>query len=77
MTVPESVLPPDLSITRTVAQHIVFDGYKAARLLDWRPADPAAGLAASVRWHLAHPPADADPDFSADDAALAAVTSEG
>jgi len=38
----------------------------------WHP-DPAAGLARSVAWHLAHPPADASDDFTADDAALAAA----
>lgn len=38
----------------------------------WHP-DPAAGLARSVAWHLAHPPADASDDFTADDAALASV----
>lgn len=38
----------------------------------WHP-DPAAGLARSVAWHLAHPPADASDDFSADDTALTAA----
>ena len=58
---------------RTYAQHLVFDGYKAYELLGRRPTDPAAGLARSVRWHLAHPPADASTDFSADDKALDAA----
>ncbi len=35
----------------------MFDGYKAARLLDWRPADVEDSIARSVAWHLAHPPA--------------------
>jgi hypothetical protein len=58
-------------MTKRIDQHVVFDGYKAGQLLDWRP-DPAAGLARSVAWHLGHPPADASDDFTADDAALAA-----
>jgi hypothetical protein len=29
----------------------------------------------SVRWHLEHPPAEADEDFSPDDRALAATAS--
>jgi nucleoside-diphosphate-sugar epimerase len=72
--VPDATVPEDLSITRSVAQHIVFDGYKAADVLGWRPVDVQASLRRSVAWHLAHPPADADPDFSADDSALAAAS---
>jgi nucleoside-diphosphate-sugar epimerase len=71
VTVRDDVVPDDLGVTRAVAQHIVFDGHKAAAVLGWRPADPSAGLAASVRWHLDHPPVGASTDFSADDAALA------
>ena len=73
VTVPDALVPEDLSVTRSVAQNIVFDGYKAADLLGWRPVDVQASLRRSVAWHLAHPPADSDPDFSADDAALAAA----
>ncbi len=69
--VPDPVVPEDLEITRTVAQHIVFDGYKAARLLGWRPRDVKGAIGRSVAWHLAHPPTDASTDFSADDTALA------
>jgi len=72
VTVPDSALPEDIWMTKRIDQHVVFDGYKAARLLDWRP-DPAAGLARSVAWHLANPPADAATDFTPDDAALAAA----
>jgi nucleoside-diphosphate-sugar epimerase len=72
VTVPEAAVPDDLEITKTVDQHIVFDGYKASTLLDWHP-DPAVGVARSVAWHLANPPTDASPDFSADDAALELV----
>jgi nucleoside-diphosphate-sugar epimerase len=71
VTVPDSALPEDMWMAKRIDQHVVFDGYKAGRLLDWRP-DPAAGLARSVAWHLAHPPADASTDFTADDDALAA-----
>jgi nucleoside-diphosphate-sugar epimerase len=72
VTVPDSAVPDDMWMTKRIDQHVVFDGYKAGRLLDWRP-DPAAGLARSVAWHLAHPPADASDDFTADDTALAAA----
>jgi nucleoside-diphosphate-sugar epimerase len=72
VTVPDPVLPEDLWMTRGVAQHVLVDCSKAVKMLDWHP-DPAAGLARSVAWHLAHPPADASADFSADDAALAAA----
>lgn len=71
VTVPDAALPDDLWMTKTWHQHVVFDGYKASSLLGWRP-DPAAGLARSVAWHLANPPADTTPDLSADDAALEA-----
>ena len=71
--VPGTMLPEDLEVTKSYDQHLVFDAYKAAQVLGWRP-DPVAGLVRSVRWHLANPPADASEDFSADDAALAAAT---
>lgn len=71
VTVPEAVLPDDMWITKSTAQHVVFDGYKCAELLGWRPTDVTASVARSVAWHLAHPPADASTDFAADDAALA------
>jgi hypothetical protein len=41
--------------------------------LGWRPTDPAETIPISVRWHLAHPPADPDQDFDPDDRALAAA----
>jgi nucleoside-diphosphate-sugar epimerase len=71
VTVPDSHLPDDLWLTRSIDQHILVDCGKAVRLLDWHP-DPAAGLARSVAWHLEYPP-DTTPEFTADDAALAAV----
>ncbi len=72
VTVPDSALPDDMWMTRRVDQHMLVDCGAATRLLRWHP-DPAAGLARSVAWHLAHPPAQASVDFAADDAALAAA----
>jgi nucleoside-diphosphate-sugar epimerase len=72
VTVPESVVPDDLEATRSMAQHFLVDSRKAATVLGWQPSDPATTIPVSVRWHLDHPPADADQDFSADDRALAA-----
>jgi nucleoside-diphosphate-sugar epimerase len=73
VTVPESLVPEDMWITKSVAQHLVFGGQKAGKLLDWHPAPPDISLSRSVAWHLANPPKDADPDFSADIAALNAL----
>lgn len=72
VTVPDAALPDDLWLTRSGDQHLLVDCTKAVRVLHWRP-DPAAGLARSVAWHLAHPPTDASTDFTADDAALQAA----
>jgi nucleoside-diphosphate-sugar epimerase len=71
-TVRNTDLPEDMSLSGLQAQHLLFDSRKAMDLLGWRPAGAEHGVAASVRWHLAHPPAESDPDFSADDRALAA-----
>jgi nucleoside-diphosphate-sugar epimerase len=70
VTVPEHLVPEDMWMTKRVDQHVLVDCGKAVQLLDWQP-DPAAGLAASVAWHLANPPTDSDDDFTGDDAALA------
>jgi nucleoside-diphosphate-sugar epimerase len=81
VTVRNKDLPADLDMTGLYAQHELYDSRKAMQLLGWRPAGAGPGVAASVRWHLAHPPDDPDPDFSADDRALAAAavqsTAEG
>jgi nucleoside-diphosphate-sugar epimerase len=69
-TVRHEDLPPDLDLTGLYAQHGLYDSRKAMDLLGWRPGGAGPGVAASVRWHLAHPPPDPDPDFSADDRAL-------
>ncbi|TDE32908.1 hypothetical protein E1295_38845 [Nonomuraea mesophila] len=71
--VPDDRIPPDLALSAAPAQHLVFSSARARTLLGWEPGDPAAHVAESVRWHLAHPPEDAwsDEDTAADDAALA------
>jgi nucleoside-diphosphate-sugar epimerase len=71
--VPDPAVPPDLWPTKDFGQHLLVDSHRAMDLLGWRPTDPAEGLGRSVRWHLAHPPADPDPDFAPDDRALAAA----
>lgn len=71
VTVPDAQVPDDLEATRSAAQHFLVDSRKAMTLLGWRPTDPAQTIPVSVRWHLANPPADPDPDFSPDDRALA------
>jgi nucleoside-diphosphate-sugar epimerase len=71
--VPEDVVPEDMELTKLYAQHELFDSHKARDLLGWRPGDIGPAIAASVRWHLANPPAAPDPDFSADDHALGSI----
>ena len=71
VTVAEPNLPEDLGLTKSIAQHFLCDCRKAAEVLGWRPGDPAEAIGRSVRWHLAHPPENPDPDFSPDDRALA------
>jgi nucleoside-diphosphate-sugar epimerase len=73
VAVPDRDVPEDMSLTRSYPQHVLIDSHKARELLGWQPADPAPGIAASVRWHLAHPPDGADAGFGADDQALEAV----
>jgi nucleoside-diphosphate-sugar epimerase len=70
VTVPQSALPEDLSITGEVSQHLMMDPTKAGEQLGWvaRPA-----LERSVRWHQDNPPQEWDRDFAADDAALLAA----
>ncbi|HEX8100796.1 MAG TPA: NAD-dependent epimerase/dehydratase family protein [Actinomycetota bacterium] len=71
--VPEDLLPEDCRLTRTVAQHVVFDPAKARDVLGWVHSDWRECVHRSVRWHLAHPPDQSDRDFAQDDAALAAA----
>ena len=70
--VPDHVLPADLSLTGAQSQHLLMDSTRIRTELGWRETDPTEALEASVRWHLAHPPAEWSRDFSADDDALAA-----
>lgn len=71
--VPDDVIPEDLTLTGTLPQHLLIDSSKARRELGWRTTPQGEALAASVAWHLDHPPHDPDPDFSADDRALEAA----
>ena len=73
VTVPERHVPDDMEATKSIAQHFLVDSRKAVTELGWRPTDPAETIPVSVRWHLAHPPAGPDQDFSPDDRALAAA----
>ncbi|MGW7482302.1 NAD-dependent epimerase/dehydratase family protein [Nonomuraea muscovyensis] len=72
--VADDVLPADLALTGATVPHVLASSRKAADLLGFRPRDPAAAIADSVRWHLAHPPADAFTDFAEDDRALSSVS---
>ncbi|PRX98600.1 NAD-dependent epimerase/dehydratase family protein [Allonocardiopsis opalescens] len=69
--VPESRVPADLVLTGSSVQHVLLDSRKAMDLLGWSPGPVEESIGRSVRWHLANPPESADPDFSADDKALA------
>lgn len=69
--VPDEALPEDLNLTASQSQHLLVDSARARALLGWVDTDPDEALRASVTWHLAHPSADPDPDFTADDRALA------
>ncbi len=71
--VPDAALPADLFLAGAFPQHLLVDSRRARDLLGFRETDPAEALRESVRWHLAHPPADAGADFTADDQALAAT----
>jgi len=72
-----AALPPDLGLASTIRQHVLVDSSKAREMLGWVHADPFETVRRSVRWHLEHPPAESDPDFSADDAALAEAPESG
>ncbi|HEV1991651.1 MAG TPA: NAD-dependent epimerase/dehydratase family protein [Candidatus Dormibacteraeota bacterium] len=71
--VADDLLPEDLKATGTMTQHIAASARKAKSMLRWTTSDPEASLRTTVRWHIAHPPTNPDPDFSADDRALASV----
>jgi nucleoside-diphosphate-sugar epimerase len=71
--VADELLPEDLEATGTMTQHIPATSKRARDILGWTTSDPAQTLHKTVRWHLDHPPPDADQDFSADDLALASL----
>jgi len=71
--VADEMLPEDLKQTGTMSQHIAASARRAHALLGWTTSDPVQTLRATVSWHLAHPPSDADSDFGSDDRALASV----
>ena len=66
-------LPEDLEMTGTMSQHIAATSRKAQTMLGWTTSDPMTTLKTTVRWHLDHPPQESDPDFGADNRALATV----
>ncbi len=68
--VADEILPEDLKQTGAMSQHIAATARRARALLGWTTADPVETLRTTVRWHLDHPPSDADSDFSTDDRAL-------
>jgi nucleoside-diphosphate-sugar epimerase len=71
--VADDVLPEDLKPTGTMTQHVAASARRARAMLGWTTSDPAETLHATVRWHLDHPPSEADLDFSPDDRALGTI----
>ncbi|HKO38125.1 MAG TPA: hypothetical protein VJU14_07130 [Solirubrobacterales bacterium] len=71
--VPDEHLPDDLLLTSEISQPWTVDSTRARERLGWIHAPWRECVERSVRWHLRRAPAAAevDPDFSADDAALA------
>ena len=67
----DELLPEDMKPTGTMTQHIAASARKARTMLDWVTSDPQETLRTTVAWHLENPPPDSDPDFGADDRALA------
>jgi hypothetical protein len=70
--VPDDVLPPDLASAGALSRHLLASPAKAHEMLGWHDTADFEVLRRSVAWHLKHPPSQADSDFAADDAALAA-----
>jgi UDP-glucose 4-epimerase len=75
VTAPDAAVPEDLRFSRGRSQHLLTSSRRAEDLLGWQPTDPPESIRRSVGWHLAHRPAGPDPDFSADEAALASADS--
>ncbi|MQA06491.1 MAG: hypothetical protein GEV07_28530 [Streptosporangiales bacterium] len=72
--VADEALPADLALTAAPGQHLLVSVARAQALLNWVPGKPAERVAESVRWHLAHPPAEStwtEADAATDEAALA------
>jgi nucleoside-diphosphate-sugar epimerase len=75
--VDDKLVPPDLLLTTTMAQHVLVDASRARALLGWRDTDPVEAGRRSVEWHLANPPEEPEPPdaFADDDRALATLPS--
>ncbi len=69
--VSDYAVPEDLRLTRGIRQHLLVSSARLRADLGWSDSDPEQAIEQSVKWHLANPPPDPDPDFSADDDALA------
>jgi nucleoside-diphosphate-sugar epimerase len=69
----EHHLPDDLKLTGALSQHLLMDGSKARRMLQWQHGEPNEVLRRSVEWYLGNPPVDASDDFGPDDMALQAT----
>jgi nucleoside-diphosphate-sugar epimerase len=54
--VPDGELPEELEMLGTIGQDLLVDPSKAARMLGWVHAEPAACVERSVRWHMENPP---------------------
>jgi nucleoside-diphosphate-sugar epimerase len=69
--VADDAVPEDMSLSSArLTQHVLVATAKARTMLGYTDSDAMTALRSSVGWHLRHAPADADMDFSADDAAL-------
>jgi nucleoside-diphosphate-sugar epimerase len=66
----DAELPADLTLAGFAAQHVIVESARARRVFGWNEVDAREAVAASVRWHLAHPMDEPSNDFAADDAAL-------
>jgi nucleoside-diphosphate-sugar epimerase len=75
--VDDKLVPPDLLLTTTMAQHVLIDSSRARALLGWSDTDPVEAGRRSVRWHLANPPSEPEAPgaFEADDRALKSLPS--
>ena len=75
--VDDKLVPPDLLLTTTMAQHVLVDASRARALLGWSDTDPVEAGRRSIEWHLASPPEEPEPPdaFDADDRALATLPS--